>query len=117
MKHMSNTINSTNPATVDNEFVNPEQWSVSEDKYTIKYELLYSLNPYFEEYELWEYGIRCELYNQNFELLNDSVVRNVSKDKAYVYSIIDLLIKHKVFPVHLNDVISDKLIEDTCYTS
>ncbi|ABX44064.1 DUF6514 family protein [Lachnoclostridium phytofermentans] len=114
---MSNTNKTTNPATVDNEFVNPEQWSVSEDSYTIRYKLLYSVNPYFEEYELWEYGIRCELYNQNLELLNDSVVRNISKDKSYVNSILDLLIKHKVFPVHLIDVISDKLIEDTCYAS
>lgn len=114
---MSNTNKTTNPATVDNEFVNPEQWSVSEDNYTIMYKLIYSVNPYFEEYELWEYGIRCELYNQNLELLNDSVVRNISKDKSYVNSILDLLIKHKVFPVHLIDVISDKLIEDTCYAS
>ena len=117
MKHMSNTNKTINPATVDNEFVNPEQWSVSEDKYILKYELLYSVNPYFEEYELWEYGIRCELYNENKELLNDSVVNHVSKDKAYVNSVINLLLKHKVFPVHLEDVVSDKLIEDTCYAS
>ena len=36
------------------------------------YNITYSMNPHFTEYELWEYGIECCLYNLKDELISSA---------------------------------------------
>ena len=86
------------------------QWTVEEQPFTIKYELLFSQNTCFEEYELWEYGIGCKLYDQQKNMISEAKVDHISEDKSYVTKLIALLAHHKVFPLHLYDVVSDQLV-------
>lgn len=77
----------------------------------IQYQLLYSLNDCFEEFELWEYGILCKMYNDQNILISSARVQHISKDKSYVISLMKFLAKHKVFPVHLYDIVYDELVK------
>ena len=82
-------------------------YAASHDGYTVIYNLTYSLNPYYEESILWEYGIECSLYNSEDKLVCEEHVNYISPNKNKVLSIIYKLMDNAVFPVHLNDAIYD----------
>lgn len=92
-------------------------WTTMEQSYTLQYELLYSQNTEFEEYDLWEYGIRCILFDENHNVMSQADVKHITKDKEIAMDMVMLMVKHKVFPVHLYDVVSDELMKslDYCY--
>lgn len=92
-------------------------WTTTEQLYTLEYTMLHSQNECFEEYELWEYGIRCALFDEEHHLVSESEVEHISKEETKVTDMIQLLLKYKVFPVHLYDVVSDELMKslDCCY--
>lgn len=92
---------------------NNRNWIVSEEEYEISYNLTYSLNSEFEEYELWEYGIQCELRDSNKDIVSTAEVKNISNNYDYVMEFIQKITTHKVFPIHLMDVVSD-LLEEEC---
>lgn len=91
-------------------------WTVNEQPYILEYELLHSQNTCFEEFELWEYGIRCKLFNQEKQLISSAEVNHISGNLDYVKGLINLLLKHKVFPIHLYDVVSDQLSISLSYS-
>lgn len=92
-------------------------WTVMEHPYTIQYEMLHSINTAFEDFELWEFGIHCKLFDEEHNLLSEAEVTHISPDKAFVTSLVDTMLKHKVFPVHLIDVVSDELMKSLEYCS
>ncbi|MDD5934995.1 MAG: DUF6514 family protein [Clostridiales bacterium] len=92
------------------------QWIVQEDPYTIEYKILYSINPAFEDFELWEYGISCRLFDGSHSLLSESEVVHISPDKTFVNALITTMCKHKVFPIHLYDVVYDELVKNLEYS-
>ena len=92
---------------------NNRNWIVSEEEYEVSYNLTYSLNTEFEEYELWEYGIQCELRDCNKQIISTAEVKNISNNYDYVMGFIQKITTYKVFPIHLMDVISD-LLEEEC---
>lgn len=84
-------------------------WRVYEEEYELLYSLTHSINNEFEDFELWEYGIHCVLYNKNKDIISTSEVKHISSDRAFVLGFIQKIVINKVFPVHLLDVISDML--------
>lgn len=88
-------------------------WRVYEEEYEISYNLTYSLNNVYEEFELWEYGIQCELFDTNKQIISASEVKHISSNCDYVLGFIQKITTNKVFPIHLMDVVSD-LLEDEC---
>lgn len=87
------------------------KWIVTEGEFILQYQLTRSINPVFDEFELWEYGIHCELFNDQHVLLSEAQVRHITPDEDLIHSLVDTMIQHKVFPVHLLDVVSDELMK------
>ncbi len=85
---------------------------VAEQSYTLEYELLQSVNPYFEEFQLTEYGIQCKLYDTYHQLLSEEAVRHITPEKNFIDQLLEKLVLHKVFPVHLLDVVTDELAKE-----
>ncbi|MBE5961112.1 MAG: hypothetical protein E7256_06940 [Lachnospiraceae bacterium] len=90
---------------------NPD-FTVREGSYWLTYKLVHSINPYFEEYELLEYGIECRLFNSEGQFISDSTVAHISPDQRFVVGLLHTIALNKVFPVHLLDVVEDLLLED-----
>ena len=88
------------------------QWITTEQPYTIEYELLQSINPYFEEFELSEYGICCKLYDSEHHLLSEESVKHITPKENVIKELMHKLMVHKVFPIHLLDVVTDELVKD-----
>jgi hypothetical protein len=88
------------------------QWITTEQSYTLEYELLQSVNPYFEEYPLVEYGIRCKLFDNEHHLLSEENVKHITPNENVIKELVQKLVLNKVFPVHLLDVVSDELVKD-----
>lgn len=82
-------------------------FSASQGGYTVIYNLTYSLNPYYEDSVLWEYGITCSLYDIYDRLVSEEHVNYISPNKNKVLAILYKLRDNKVFPVHLNDTVYD----------
>lgn len=57
--------------------------------------------------EYISFGI--EIQKEEDNIVEESKVSDVTCDKEKIYSIVDILAKNEVFPVHLNDVIADML--------
>lgn len=89
-------------------------WLVKTEEFTLIYNIAYSMNPFFTDYELWEYGIECNLYNKKEELVSSAHVSHISPCKDTVEKMIYVLVKHQVFPVHLTDIVCEftERIED-----
>lgn len=85
--------------------------TVEEYSYILQYELTHSINPAYEEYELYEYGIRCQLFDESHSLLSEAQVAHISPNRSFVTSLLNKILEFKVFPVHLLDVVSDELIK------
>ncbi|WP_066713182.1 DUF6514 family protein [Clostridium sp. Marseille-P299] len=92
---------------------NTTNWRVSEEEYEINYNLTYSVNDVYEEFELWEYGIQCELLDRNKQIVSTAEVKHISSNCNYVLGFIQKITDNKVFPIHLVDVVSD-LLEEEC---
>lgn len=86
-------------------------WNVYEEEYEISYSLTHSRNNDFEEFEIWEYGIQCALYDKDQTIISTAEIKHISPDHNFVMECIQTLTKHKVFPNHLIDVISNILAE------
>lgn len=97
---------------MSSENVKNQQWITTEKPYTLEYELLQSVNPYFEEYELMEYGIRCMLYDNDHRLISEEQVKHITPKATTINDLIHKLLLHKVFPAHLQDVVEDELVKD-----
>ncbi len=91
---------------------NEPYWMVKTGNYVLIYNITYSMNPHFTEYELWEYGIECCLYNLKDELISSAHVSHISPELDKVNEMIRICVNQQVFPVHLTEIISD-LLEKT----
>lgn len=87
-----------------------KQWITTELNYTLEYELLESVNPYFEEFELTEYGICCKLFDENQLLLSEERVNHITPKENMILDLLDKIVRNKVFPIHLYDVVMDELV-------
>lgn len=87
------------------------QWIVTDLDFILQYDIIRSINPVFDDFELWEFGIHCKLFNGQHTLLSEAEVTHITPSEEYITSLVDTMIKHKVFPVHLLDVVSDELMK------
>ena len=87
-------------------------WSVKEGSYQINYNLTYSVNSNFEEIELWEYGIQCELLDCNNTIISVANINHITNNYERILVLIQKLVNNNVFPIHLHDVITDLLDEE-----
>ena len=94
------------------QFTIKQQWTVSENPFILEYEMVYSINPEFEDFELWEYGIRCKLFDETHTLLSEAEVIHISPKESFVTSLVNTMCQYKVFPVHILDVVYDELAKD-----
>lgn len=97
---------------MSSENVENQKWITTENPYTLEYELLQSVNPYFEEYELVEYGVSCKLYNNEHCLISEEQVKHITPTHSIMNELIHTLLLHRVFPVHLQDVVEDEMVKD-----
>ncbi len=98
------------------QFTSKRQWTVSDHPFLIEYEMVYSINPAFVDFELWEYGIRCKLFDEAHSLLSEAEVIHISPNESFVSSLVDTMCKYKVFPIHILDVVYDELAKDLEYS-
>ena len=84
---------------------------VTEGEFVLQYEVTRSINPVFDEFELWEFGLHCELFDDQHVLLSKAQVRHITPKEELIQALLDTMLQHKVFPVHLVDVVSDELIK------
>lgn len=87
-------------------------WSVKEGNFQINYNLTYSVNSNFEEFELWEYGIQCELLDCNNTIISVANINHITHNYERILVLIQKLVNNNVFPIHLHDVITDLLDEE-----
>ncbi len=87
-------------------------WSVKEGSFQINYNLTYSVNSNFEEFELWEYGIQCELLDCNNTIISVANINHITNNYERILVLIQKLVNNNVFPIHLHDVITDLLDEE-----
>lgn len=97
---------------MSSENASKQPYVATEQSYILEYELLQSVNPYFDEYQLTEYGIRCKLYNSDHHLLSEEAVKHITPKEDIINQLLEKLVLHKVFPVHLLDVVTDELVKD-----
>lgn len=97
---------------MSSENASKQPYVVTEQSYTLEYELLQSVNPYYEEFQLTEYGIRCKLYDIDHQLLSEEAVKHITPKEDIIQQLLEKLVLHKVFPVHLLDIVSDELVKD-----
>lgn len=90
---------------------NTTSWTTNEGNFELLYNLTYSHNHAFEDFELWEYGINCVLYDQNKRVVSTAEVQHISRDRSFVLSFLNKIVAYKVFPLHLKDVVTDYLDE------
>ncbi len=88
------------------------RWIVADRDYTLQYDLIGSINPSFEDFELWEFGIQCKLFDEQHTLLSEAEVTHITPKAEQIASLLNTIIKHKVYPVHLLDVVSDELMRN-----
>lgn len=98
------------------QFTTQRQWTVLDHPFIIEYEMIYSINPAFEDSELWEYGVRCKLFDEERTLLSEAEVIHISPNESFVTSLVDTMCRYKVFPVHLLDVVYDEIAKDLEYS-
>ena len=58
-----------------------------------------------------EYGIRCELFNDE-EAVSAEEVKKITTDLTVLRQIFRKIVKNQVFPIHLRDVVEDLLVEE-----
>jgi len=85
-------------------------WMISTNGYVLIYNITYSMNPNYEEDTVWEYGIECSLYDSFDALISSAHVSHISPDRDFVLSMVQILTRTEVFPVHLVDIVSDLLV-------
>ena len=79
-------------------------------------------NTVYEEGELYEYGIRCALYDLRGRLMDVKDVACVTPDFKLVHQLVDILARNQVYPVHVLEILDDlmnreKLPEDDHLTT
>lgn len=85
-------------------------WMIKTNEYVLIYNITYSMNPSYEEDIVWEYGIECSLYDTSDELVSTAHVSHISPDRDFVLSMLRILTREEVFPVHLLDIVCDLLV-------
>ncbi|MGN0506285.1 MAG: DUF6514 family protein [Lachnospiraceae bacterium] len=58
---------------------------------------------------LLEYGINCILFGKGRKRVSSEEVRCITPDFTKISEIVRILKKHKVFPIHLREIICDLL--------
>ena len=76
--------------------------------YSVAYTITQDTCKYGES-TLLEYGISCILFGKDHKRISSEEVRCITPDFIKITEIVRILKKHKVFPVHLREIICDLL--------
>lgn len=87
-----------------------------EDKeYNYSYFLTRNIETDKSSMKLNTYGIEVLCSGVNNDYFESEHIKNLASSKSFVLKIINYLIEKKVSPVHMVDILSDKIEEETEY--